>query len=631
MVSPAMRSSTSGPISVRCFGLVAKPSVFLWCAFLVMMLCGVGGGWGCASKAKPGPAATPPPTFTGPTFLHGTISSLATVRGYEPLYVSGYGLVVGLPGTGSSEVPTSLRRWMINEMSRRGVGRVGTNMDQVNPAAFLDSDTTAVVLVQGMIPRGAVKGTNFDLLIEALPESQTTNLEGGRLWTSELAIGRVNPAAQFRRPMAQGRGPVFLDPINAKNMSESEIVELRRRAVILSGGVVMADRKLQIILRQPSWERSALIAEKINQRFRKSISDSSDTAVAKTDAVIELHIPDRYATQPEKFLALVSYLFLQRGQGFERAKAVQLASVLAVEPSYAEGVGLAWEGLGKTILPVLRKYYDDDLLHLRLAALQAGAMLDDTKVIEPLVMLANSDDAMLRRRAGELLVNLPTSIEVARALYALLDDEDRDVRITAYESLAEMNDPIIRRKIFGQRDVEGGVARNSFKFALDFVQAEKPMIYITQAKLPRVVIFSPSATFAFPLMARLWDSRLMVRGSGTDKPIDVFYQQPGTTEARVHQIAPTLANLILLLGHRETVEEPTPGFDLSYSLLVDVLYQLGLMGAVDGELEFRRNPLIEQIDVVASEADARDAGRPEFSEPVGEENFVDRPGLGEGK
>ena len=39
---------------------------------------------------------------------HGTVGSLSTLRGFEPLMVSGWGIVVNLKGTGSSDVPAHL-------------------------------------------------------------------------------------------------------------------------------------------------------------------------------------------------------------------------------------------------------------------------------------------------------------------------------------------------------------------------------------------------------------------------------------------------------------------------------------------------------------------------------------------
>lgn len=48
----------------------------------------------------------------------GLIVSEAVLDGYEPVVVHGYGLVVGLDGTGSSDIPPDVRAHMIAMASR---------------------------------------------------------------------------------------------------------------------------------------------------------------------------------------------------------------------------------------------------------------------------------------------------------------------------------------------------------------------------------------------------------------------------------------------------------------------------------------------------------------------------------
>ncbi|MCC6581796.1 MAG: hypothetical protein IT440_15295, partial [Phycisphaeraceae bacterium] len=74
-----------------------------------MVAMGLAVAWfGC--EARQPPPAPPGPAFTGPAYLQGTVGSMTKLRGYEPLLVSGYGLVVDLQGTGSADVPDFLRK-----------------------------------------------------------------------------------------------------------------------------------------------------------------------------------------------------------------------------------------------------------------------------------------------------------------------------------------------------------------------------------------------------------------------------------------------------------------------------------------------------------------------------------------
>src|SRR5690606_32665111 len=103
---------------------------------------------------------SPPPTYVGPTFLHGTIGSQATFRGMEPLLVSQYGMVVGLHNTGSTEdAPAHLRQWLINEMRRQGVGSAKyRDILPLTPEQMIADPGTSIVAVEGFIPPGATRG-----------------------------------------------------------------------------------------------------------------------------------------------------------------------------------------------------------------------------------------------------------------------------------------------------------------------------------------------------------------------------------------------------------------------------------------------------------------------------------------
>ncbi|XHC24394.1 MAG: hypothetical protein ACFHWZ_11600 [Phycisphaerales bacterium] len=56
------------------------------------------------------------------SILRGTVGSEVTIRGTEGTIVSGYGLVVGLDGTGSGTVPIGVRSVLEDEMRKYGVG-----------------------------------------------------------------------------------------------------------------------------------------------------------------------------------------------------------------------------------------------------------------------------------------------------------------------------------------------------------------------------------------------------------------------------------------------------------------------------------------------------------------------------
>ncbi len=544
--------------------------------------------WGCNRKIdQPGPAP-PPPAYTGPAFLHGTVGSMTRVQGYHPLLVSGFGLVVNLNGAGSAEVPAYLRQWLINEMRKKGVGSPTMGMQGVSPDQLLASPNTAVVVVQGLIPPGAIKGSRFDVLVSSMPQTQTTSLEGGRLWTTDLSVNGDDPAMRFTHRLATASGVMYINPFDSQT-PEAQQRQLRRQAVAISGGVVTQPRKVELILNQPSWQRSRLIADRINERFPKAPTDRFETAVPINDARINLFIPSRFGGREAVLLDRINHLFVQRSALFEQAKGQQLADLLVAQPRYGSNIALAWVAMGKTVLPIIRNYYAYADLKVRLAALEAGAKLADEAATTHLAQLAGQADPQWRTHAAKLLVHLPHSLRGARTLHALLNDEDRSVRLAAYESLAAINDPSI------QRQAIDGVTPDRFKFALDLVPATRPLIYIAQNRVPRLVIFNPMLALEPPFFTKLWGNRLMLRATDENQPVTVFYQQPNQVEGQAYEVDSTLAEVIYLLAHRPTVSSPANGLDLSYGQVANTVYQLCDQGIVDSDIQLQISPLAEAI------------------------------------
>lgn len=618
---------------------------------LAMVVTATGLVPGCARSPKAAPSTPPPPVYTGPGFLRGTVGSMARLRGYEPMLVSGWGMVVNLQGTGSTSVPAFLRQWMINEMRKQGVGSPrlavsGNPLATMSPAQIIADPNTAAVEVFGLIPPGATKGTPFDLVVSAVEGTQTTSLEHGELMACGLSIGGSNRQMKFMRQQAMARGPVYVSPEQPLATDDNAATSQRRKAVIIGGGVVSEDRRIEMVLNQPSWQRSRDIADRINERFPKGGADRRETAVPSTDLLITINVPARYADDPQRLLALVSNLFIQRAESFELTKAQQLVEVLRQPENRneAENIALAWEALGRPALPVLQQVYTDEDQWLALTALEAGSRLGDELASERLSVLAADGPPQTRIRAATILGNLPDSLRGKTTLRTLLDDPDDDVRLAAYRSLVRVEDPIIQRVVMAEyqlvidpdtRREKRQLRPETFKFILDLVPSKRPLVYASQTGVPRLVIFDPMREFEAPLLARLWDNHLMLRADRPSTPAAVFYQAFGTTGSRTIEIAPTLANLAFLMAHKPTIEDPTEGLDLSYSQVVHAVYELCRSGAVDSPVRVESNPLIAKVEKLVQQMPMPQQLRPEtvgqYEAPAGDQmpeagpGFIDLP------
>ena len=564
---------------------------------------------GCETEPQIMSSAPAVPVFTGPAFLHGTVGSLASVRpaDAQPLLVSGWGVITQLKGTGSNSVPSTMRQWFLNLLRKGGFGRSTLNMGHLSADRVMADTSTAAVKVEALIPPGSSKGARIDVLVSALDEdTQTTSLEHGQLYTCDLAIDGANRSMQFARPLARARGAIHVDPHRASDADAEPQKGLPRSAAVISGGVVLSDRRISLVLNQASWARSDLIANRINERFSKGPQDHKPSANAVDDRSIRVYIPTRFQGEPGRFLRLIGHLFLDRSADFEQVKANTLADLLSANPRLSDEVCLAWQALGNKALPVIRGRYRDADPVVRLAALEAGARLKDGQAVEGLLTLCRDTDVENRVKAAALLVHLPESIASTDALLDVLDDDDRRVRLAAYESLALHDAHRLRRTVIG--------GRKDAKFILDLLPAQKPLIYIIQDDFPRIAVFGARMPFQTPLLVRLWEDRLMLKAESPQSVVNVFYQPPQGAKARTAQIAPTVANLILLMGHRPSAETPHDGLDLSYGEVVGALIQLSMDGHIRTPVVVRQSALVTAVEQFRNRLPGLD--RPETAVPT---------------
>ena len=440
------------------------------------------------------------PTFSGPTYLRGTVGSYGSFTNNAPTYVGGYGMVVDLNGTGSGEVPGFLREFLINEMRRNNLGSVQFGTQRFGSERVMADLGSSVVAVEGLIPPGARRGSKFDLLVTMIDQT-STSLAGGRLfWPTQLSTTGLDRRLTFTQTLAAGYDELFVTPIAPEG---EETPEFLRQAVVVNGGTVLETQLVRYVLNQSSYNIVNLVADRINARFEKSSSDPVPTAVAKTDTVIDINVPERFSKQPAVFLELIEHLYLDPTPGFVRPQAEVLARELLVDPKgRARSVVLAWKGLGPNALPAIRKLYVSRNETVRKAALEAGAWLGDGKAIRPLAQMIDNGDEADRVFAARTLTTIPRNESARMLVRNLLNDPYPVVRLGAYAALVKVNDPIIKR--ISIRD------DTAHKFFIDRVPSEHPMVYAIQGAEQSIVIFGQDVPLHRNVFAKI-DDTLTVR------------------------------------------------------------------------------------------------------------------------
>jgi flagellar basal body P-ring protein FlgI len=536
---------------------------------VILLLMGAIVMLGACAKPPERPASTvqvPVQVRDTQSILRGTIGAEVSIRGTEGTIVSGYGLVVGLDGTGSGIVPIGVRSVLEQEMLQRGVGQGSPErgpLARVSPSQLIDSPNTAVVLVQAFIPAGLPLGATFDVEVSALNGSGVTSLEGGRLYTTDLRRGVVSPSAPDTRAVAQANGPVFINPFAT---DESDTAPSRSAGRVLGGGRVTLAEPVRLLLDTPSHARAREITRAINNRFRTS--SNTAVAVGRSEELIQVNIPPNWRENPSDFLNLLR--FTRVDQTFPEEWARRYTTALVEQPELATQLAWCLKALGSPAAPFLRPLYDHPESAPRLAAIEAGAWIGDLLVRPHLEDLIQNGPAGLRATALGWMTRLPIDRDpgIRDYIASYLDHPDIVMRIAAYEALRDIKDVRVITRLMGD------------KFALELVPSSVPTIYVTQSNTRRVVLFGLDMHVLPNSFVDVWNGRLLLKFDPGESEAEIFYRPNSRANARTIRVDGRVANLIRRLSFEPTPDVLEDGLGMQYSEIVTVLYRLADSGAV---------------------------------------------------
>lgn len=200
------------------------------------------------------------------------IKDIVDVQGVRDNMLIGYGLVVGLDGSGDS-----LNGSPFTEQSLTGMlERLGVNIrgDQ------LDTDNVAAVMVTATLPPFTGQGSRIDVSVASLGDS--SSLLGGTLLVTPLlgADGEVYAVAQ---------GPVSVGGFNVQG-DAAEVTQGVPTAGRIPGGAIV-EREIpftlqempdvRLSLRNPDFTTARRIAEAINGYAGGTIARASDPATVR--------------------------------------------------------------------------------------------------------------------------------------------------------------------------------------------------------------------------------------------------------------------------------------------------------------------------------------------------------------
>ena len=225
------------------------------------------------------------------------IKELASWEGVRDNQLIGYGLVVGLAGTGDQRQTMFSAQSLTNMLERMGVS--------VSPTAIRVMNTAAV-MVTATLPPFAQPGTRIDVTAASMGDAK--NLQGGLLLLTPLRApnGQVFAAAQ---------GAVVTGGFMAGRGGNSQTVNHPTVGRIVAGALVEQaapstppSDHLRLQLRRADFATASHVAQAVNKQFP---ANPNPVARAENSAAIAIETPPSYANRPVEFMAQIEALVVE--------------------------------------------------------------------------------------------------------------------------------------------------------------------------------------------------------------------------------------------------------------------------------------------------------------------------------
>ncbi|MEO8592509.1 MAG: flagellar basal body P-ring protein FlgI [Candidatus Solibacter sp.] len=221
------------------------------------------------------------------------LKDLVSIEGVRDNQLVGYGLVVGLNGTGDRQQAVFSAQSLTNLLERMGVS--------VSPSAIRVANTAAV-MVTATLPPFAQPGMHVDITAAAIGDA--SNLQGGILVLTSLrgADGQVYAVAQ---------GPVMTGGFSSGKAGGGQTVNHPTvgrgmgTATVERGAPSIAPKgTIRLQVRQSDFTTTTRIVEAVNQKFESA----KPLAQADNAGLVSVTVPPDYATRVTEFISALENL-----------------------------------------------------------------------------------------------------------------------------------------------------------------------------------------------------------------------------------------------------------------------------------------------------------------------------------
>ncbi len=220
------------------------------------------------------------------------IKDIADIKGVRRNQLVGYGLIVGLNGTGDGKDAEFTLQSLASMLEKMGV-TVKTDDIKV--------DNVAAVMVTAELPPFAKSGSRIDVLVSSIGDAE--NLQGGTLLFTPLkgADGRVYAVAQ---------GPVSTGGFSSGGEGGGVQKNFPTVGRIVDGAVIEREiktdfakkKRLTLLLHTPDFTTASRVTSVINTIGYDQIAHTEDSSTINVD------IPERYTGDIVQLIAMIEGL-----------------------------------------------------------------------------------------------------------------------------------------------------------------------------------------------------------------------------------------------------------------------------------------------------------------------------------
>lgn len=224
------------------------------------------------------------PAFAAPVRL----KDLVSIEGVRDNQLVGYGVVVGLAGTGDKQTTIFTTQSLANMLEKMGVSVAPSGIKVANVAS---------VIVTATLPPFAQPGTKIDATASAIGDAK--NLQGGVLLMTSLRGANGQTYAVAQGPVVTG-GFVAGRGGATQTVNHPTVGRLPEGATIeRAAPSVEPTANVRLQLRTADFATSARIAEAINKRF----GGAAPIAHAENAALVAVVAPAEWKDRVTEFIA----------------------------------------------------------------------------------------------------------------------------------------------------------------------------------------------------------------------------------------------------------------------------------------------------------------------------------------